>query len=265
MQKVLVLLILLVTVAVASAQTPKRKTIVFNGDKSCGRKNFQPATDESIVCESLVTPRGNVSVVTHDDISIAVGFVEDEHYIIVATQIKNTSEQPLDIDTDTWGAAHFESKEAFFAGKKPFLAESAIPSRDIVRGITSGVTLDDSADTFMASISTASEVKQVRLQDGTRVKRVVIVEDPQAQTIAGSRKDSRAQSAVNEKDKIRKNAMVQKWVAAHGDAKGLVYFRREKKAGLVMFSFTIGDTAYVFRLLRDKGDAPTTTVAKFTH
>jgi hypothetical protein len=262
MQKVLLFLFLLLMCAATYAQTTKQKVINFSGDKSCGRKNFTPASDEVILCESLVTPRGNVTAITHDGISLAVGFLEDDDYIIVATQIKNASEQPLDIDTDTWGAAHFESRESFSRGQKPFLAETAIPSRDILRGITSGVNIDNSIDTFMADISTGSEVKTVTRSDGSRFKKVVITPDKDAQQTAESRKDTRAEHAIGEKDRFRKNAMIQKWIPARADATGLVYFRREKKAGLVVFLFTIGDTSYIFRLLRDKND-PATTVAKF--
>jgi hypothetical protein len=131
------------------------------------------------------------------------------------------------------------------------MAETAIPSRDIVRGVRSGVMMDNSADVFLASISKSSEVREVRRQDGTRVKKVVIIDDPDAVENADARNASRSQAADSETEKIRKTALIQKWVPANGSVKGLVYFRRSKKAGLVVFSFRVGDVVYIFRVPRN--------------
>lgn len=242
---------LLIFVAAANIAAAQHRVVVWSGDKACGHKSRAILPDEALSCESLTTPRGNVSVLNHNGVSLAVAFVEDDDYIIAATRIQNTTDRPFEFDTDLWGAAHFESKEKFAAGTKPLLAETAIPSRDMVRGITSGVVLDNSIDTFMAGISMAGEVKEVRRADGSRVKKVVIVEDPEAGRIANSRSDSRKGHAASEQERIRKTAMTQKWLPALGSTKGLVYFRRVKKARLVVFSFRILDTTYVFRLLRD--------------
>lgn len=252
MQKVFTLLLVVASYASTPAQSMQRRFVVWGGDTRCGHKSLSILPDESISCQSLNTPRGNISVVNHNGISLAVGFLEDDDFIIVATRIENTTAHPFEFDTDLWGAAHFASGESFASGVKPITAETAMPSRDIVRGITSGVALDNSMDTFMASISKTGETKEVRSADGTRVKKVVITDDREAQRIAGSRNDSRKGHAFSEQERIRKTAMTQKWLPAMASTKGLVYFRRVKKAGLVVFSFKLLDTTYVFRLLRDK-------------
>ncbi len=64
------------------------------------------------------------------------------------------------------------------------------------------------------------------------------------------RNDSRREHAITKQERIRKYALTQKTVPPFGYAKGLVYFRRVKKADVVVFSFTILDSIYVFRLLR---------------
>ena len=252
MQKVFSLLIVVFAFVSVYAQSVRPKVIVWSGDKACGHTSFIVSPNESITCESFNTPRGIVSVVNHDGINLAVGFLEDDDYIIVATRIGNTTDLPFEFDTDLWGAAHFETKDGCFKGKKPLVAETAIPSRDIVRGIKSGVNLDNSMDTFMASISKTSEVKEIKRQDGTRVKRVVITDDQEAVRVAGSRNDSRTEHATGQQERIRKTALTQKWLRPKGSAMGLVYFRRVTKAELVVFSFRLLDTTYIFRLLRDK-------------
>jgi hypothetical protein len=252
MTKLFTLVIVFLGIVAASAQNARERVILWGGDTTCGYRGSAIPSEDKISCESLSTPRGIVSVINHNGISIAASFLEDEDYIIAATFIKNTTAEPFGFDSDLWGAAHFEKKGDFYAGKKPLVAETAIPSRDIVRGMRSGVVLDDSLDVFMAGISKSSEVKEVRRPDGTRVKKVVIVEDPEAQRTAGSRSDSRAEHAQSEQERIRKNALTQKWIGANGAIKGLVYFRRVKKAELVVFSFKILDTTYVFRLSREK-------------
>lgn len=244
MRKVLALLFLLAATAFAQAQTPA-KVVVWTGDKDCGKGN------ELISCESLQTPRGNVSVIndTSTAVSIAASFFEDGDHIIAAIHLKNTSNESLMFDSDHWGAAHFKRDEARRGGR-PIVAETSIPSRDLLRGIRSGVAIDNSADTFMASISKTGEVREVRRPDGTRDRTLVIVDDKQAVQDAGLRNDSRREVSVREQERIRKNALTQKSVPAMGSVKGLVYFRRVKKADIVYFSFRVLDSVYIFRLLR---------------
>lgn len=222
------------------------KVVVWSGDKECGRAGQQ------VTCESLETPRGNVSVITDhpNELSLAVSFYEDGDHIIAATHLKNTSKEPMVFDSDAWGAAHFSKKENARRGGKPMVAETAIPSRDLLRGIRSGAALDSSADSFMASITKAGEVREVRQPDGTRKRQLVIVDDQQAMRDAGMRTVARRQMSTEEQQRIRKNALTNKTVPAEGSVKGLVYFRRVKKAEVVVFSFRLLDSIYVFRLLR---------------
>jgi hypothetical protein len=236
---------------VGSAQSNPSKLIVWSADRACGYKNFAVTPDDRPTCESIETPRGKVSVVNYGDISLAVGFLESGDYILAATQLRNRTDMPFEIDTDRWGAAHFEKPEQFYKRERPLLAETSFPSRDIVRGITSGASRDNAADTFMAGISKTGVVKDVRRPDGTRVKSVVISDDVEAVNAANSRNLSRTDKAAANQELIRKNAFTQKWISARGDAKGIVYFRRVKKAELVVFYFRLLDATYVFRLLRN--------------
>lgn len=237
---------MLTAIAFVDAQSPM-KVVVWSGDKNCGHPSGQ------FSCDALQTPRGIVSVVNDgaNSVSLAVSFYEEDDHIIAATQIKNTSEQVLNFDSDIWGAAHFSKRGNAQAGRKPLLAETAIPSRDLLRGIRSGTAVDASADSFMASITKAGQVREVRQADGSRQRRLVIVDDQQAVTDAGMRNAAKREVSNNEQERIRKHALTQKSVAAFGSVKGLVYFRRVKKAEVVFFSFRILDSVYVFRLLRN--------------
>lgn len=239
------LLILLAAVGFVEGQG-RAKVIVWSGDKECGRAG------EQLNCEGLQTPRGIVSVVNdaRNELSLAVAFYEEGDRIIAATHLKNTSKEPLAFDSDVWGAAHFRKKENMGGGGKPILAETAIPSRDLLRGIRSGTAMDNSSDSFLAGISKTSQVREVRQPDGSRKRQVLIVDDQQAATDASLRSVSRREYSDSEQERIRKNALTQKTVPAEGSVKGLVYFRRVKKADVVVFSFRVMDTIYVFRLLR---------------
>ena len=223
------------------------KVIVWSGDRDCGRVTLQAT------CEALQTPRGNVSVIndSKNELSLAVSFYEDGDYIIAAVHLKNTSKEPLAFDSDVWGAAHFSKKENARTGGKPIVAELAIPSRDLLRGIRAGAAQTSAADSFLASISKAGEVREVRQQDGTRKRQLVIVDDQQAVRDASLRTVSRRDHSIEEQERIRKHALTHKTVPADGSVKGLVYFRRVKKAEVVVFSFNVLDSLYVFRLLRN--------------
>lgn len=252
MQKVFTLPIILLFFVAAHTQEHGRRAVVWSGANDCGYKSKAVSPDESIMCGSLETPRGFVSTINHEGVNLAVAFLENADFIIVATQIKNTTNMPFEFDTDLWGAAHFATRDGFYQADRPLLAETAIPSRDIVRGIRSGVNLDNSMDTFMAGVAKTVEVKMVRRSDGTLVRSERIVDDQEAKRRAGSGNEIRSEHATEEQERIRKTAMTQKWVTAGGSARGLVYFRRVKQAGLVVFSFRVLDTTYIFRLLRKK-------------
>ena len=246
MRSLSILLFILAGIAIVHSQNTPLKVIVWTGDKNCGRGS------QHVSCYSLETPRGNVSVINdHDnDLSFAVSFYEDGDYIIAATHLKNSADEPLMFDSDNWGAAHFAKGEKVNAGNKPIRAETAVPTRDIVRGIRSEVADAASADAFMASITKAGEIREVRQPDGPRKRSLVIVDDKQAAADADRRSVSRRELATEEQEKFRKNALTQKSVLPNSSAKGLVYFRRVKKAAVVVFSFPIADSIYVFRLLR---------------
>ena len=246
MRSLSVLLFILAGIAMVHSQSTPLKVIVWTGEKNCGRGT------QNVSCDSLETPRGNVSVVNDRDnaLSLAVSFYEDGDYIIAATHLKNNADEPLMFDSDNWGAAHLAKRENVNARSKPLRAETAVPTRDILRGIRSGVVGDASADAFMASITKAGEVREVRQPDGTRKRSLVIVDDKQAAADADGRSASRRELATTEQEKFRKNALTQKSVLPNSSARGLVYFRRVKKAAVVVFSFPIADSIYVFRLLR---------------
>ena len=251
MRKLLTVSFLALAATAAAAQAGPSKYVVWSADTACGRKNLLTSPDNAPSCQSIETPRGKVSVINYDELSLAVGFLEDGDYIVVATQIRNRSNMPFELDTDKWGAAHFERQEDFFNREKPLLAETSFPSREIVRGIKSGATIDNATETFMAGLSKTGVVKDVRRQDGTRVKQVMIGDDNEAINTAGVRNSARLDKASSDQERIRKSAFTQKWLGPLGDAKGLVYFRRVKKARLVVFSFRILEVTYVFRMLRD--------------
>ncbi|HEX3102701.1 MAG TPA: hypothetical protein VHQ01_12945, partial [Pyrinomonadaceae bacterium] len=138
----------------------------------------------------------------------------------------------------------------FYAGDKPIVAETSIPSRDIVRGMSSGAKLDNSLDTFIADSTMTTETKELRRPDGTRYKITVPVQDKQAKDEAVRRTETRTETITNEQRRIRSTALTAKSVPAEGSVAGLVYFRRVKKADFVVFSIKVEDTTFVFQLPR---------------
>ncbi|MBP7377998.1 MAG: hypothetical protein WBC19_09050 [Pyrinomonadaceae bacterium] len=233
----------------AGAQTA-RKVIFYNGDTNCGHKSRLIPAGDRISCSAIHTERGNVNVIRHNDVTLSVAFLEEDDYILVAAKIANTGKEPLMFDSDHWGAAHFATKLGATKGERPLAAETSIPSRDIVRGLTSGRKLDDSLDTFIAENQKTGEIRDVRLPDGSRVKRVVVVPDKTAQDDARQRGEIRMASTTSEQRRIRSTALTTKTIMPNDSVKGVVYFRRVKKAEFVVFAFGVEDTTFIFQLPR---------------
>jgi hypothetical protein len=76
------------------------------------------------------------------------------------------------------------------------------------------------------------------------------VPDVEQRDRALSRSESRSMLAKNSSEQMRRNALTAKTVPANNSVKGLIYFRRIKKARYVVFSFLLDDTTYVFLLPR---------------
>lgn len=245
--KLFCLLFLLTTLSLYS----QRRYVVWTGDEACGPKGRGIAADESIYCRSEETPRGRVSSFEHDGLLLSTVFGEDGDLFLLGVSIRNETARTIQFDFDKWGAAHFRSVEAMNAREKPLAAETSIPYRDLVGNARAEASRDIEIDTYMADHATKGETKRIRDQDGARSTRTVIAKDDEAARLANSRAQSRQALAAKEKESYRRNSLSRKWLARGTDTRGLVYFRKYDKAGLVIFSLRINGTTYIFRLPRE--------------
>ncbi len=247
-------LIFFVTTLTVCAQTA-RKVVFFTGEKDCGLSRLSNNSGAVARCSTIPTHRGDVSEIEQDGVALSLAFLDDRKYIVVAARISNSKSEPVMFDSDLWGAAHFKSQLAFYAGEKPIAAETSIPSRDLIRQMSSGTKLENSLDTFIAEGEKTSEVREVRRSDGTRIRTTVIVPDRSAQDEALRKSEIRTKNTANEQRSIRNNALIAKYVPANGFVKGLVYFRRVKKAEFILLSLDIGDSRFIFRFQLPKKKA----------
>jgi hypothetical protein len=243
-KKFLLPLLLLITPAIFSQQM--QKTVVWSGDPICGWKSGKVIQSDVYTCSSIATSRGSVSVFTHNGVTLAAAFVNDGRFTTAAVQIVNNRDQVLAFDSDDWGAAHFREKVDFTDGKKPLAAETSIPSRDIARGVTRRAIADNSIDEYMADIQQTVETVETRNPDGTRTRVKKTVPNKEEQEAAERRSEARSELSENGRKNIRQNALIAKFIGANSSIKGLVYFRRVKKAQFVVFTIGLDDTNYVF-------------------
>ena len=224
------------------------KLLFWTGEPGCGYRSGPFAASDSISCSSVATERGPVSHVMVNGVGLAAAFLEKNDYIIVGARITNSTAEPIMFDTDLWGAAHFKTRSGLTNGEKPILAETSIPTRDLIRSNIFGTKLGAQGDKMIADGQVKGETREVRRSDGTRYRMDVIVPDKDAQNASVRRSQAEMQQVVKEQAQIRKTALTAKSVRARGIEKGLVYFRRVKEADLVVFSLSVGDITYVFRL-----------------
>ncbi|MEQ1923183.1 MAG: hypothetical protein ABL952_11815 [Pyrinomonadaceae bacterium] len=236
--------------AVAAAAQSRQNYIFWSGDKACGQKSSEIPDVETVMCSSTMTERGPVSTISHRGISLAVAFLDDDEYSIVAARVTNSNSEVIAFDSDVWGAAHFKAKTDFYSGGKPLVAETSIPSRNIIRRMIYANKLENSLDAVNAEGVKTSETKTVRRPDGTTQRVDMIVPDKEAQAASERRGLARSELITNEQRRIRSAALTAKSVQAGASVAGLVYFRRVKKADFVLYSLTIGETTFVFQLPR---------------
>lgn len=245
-------ILILLTAVLAAYSQSAQKVVVWSGDKTCGFKSKAVTADDLVKCGSIATTRGPVSTIRLNGIALAAAFLEDDDYNIVGVHITNDKSEPVLFDSDLWGAAHFKTREDYFARKKPIAAETSFPSRDIVRGMSSDAKLGNSLDTFIAEGQRTVETKEVRRADGTRYKVDVIVPDKNAQLAADRRNINRTDTLLREQRRIRSTALTAKSVPPYESLKGLVYFRRKEDANFTVFSLAIHDVIFIFQVPKIK-------------
>lgn len=251
MKTLISLLILLISLSTAFGQRTG-KLVFWSGDPGCGQKSRFITPEDKLSCSSIQTERGPVSTITHNGVTLSVAFLEDERYNIVGAGITNKTTEPVFFDADMWGAAHFKKKEDFQGRKLPLLAETSIPSRDILKNMAFGVKQESSLDTFIADGQKTVVTREIRKADGTREKRDVIVPDTQTQEAVARQNAARSEMVMSDQRRIRETALTTKSVQPDSSVKGLVYFRHVKNAEFVVFSLSVDGTTYVFQLPRVK-------------
>ncbi len=251
MKPFLSLLILVISFGAAYGQ-PSGRLVFWSGDPGCGVKSKSVPVDDIISCNSISTDRGPVSSITHNGVTLSVVFLEEADYNIVGAGITNGTSESVFFDADMWGAAHFKTKADFHELQKPIRAETAIPTRDIIRVMATDVRQESSLDTFIADGAKTVETKEMRRSDGTRYRVDVIVPDKDTQQAVARQNAARTDMVMGAQRRIRETALTTKSVQPSHSVKGLVYFRRVKNADFVVFSLAVGGTTYVFQLPRVK-------------
>jgi len=240
--------------AISAAAQNARKVVVWSGDPACGFKNRNFTPEDQLSCASVATDRGPVSTITHNGVTLSAAFLDDGEFSIVAAHIANKTAEVVGFDSDLWGAAHYRTRDDFIARAQPLVAETSMPSRDIIRSMAAGTRLNNSLGEFMSDISMTAETRELKKLDGTKYKVTVIVPDKEAKVSEARQGVTRVASLTAEQQRIRSTALTAKYVPAGGSIRGLVYFRRVKKAEFVVFSMRIADTVFVFQLPRARKD-----------
>jgi hypothetical protein len=252
--RTVVLSVIILLLGLSTFAQSTQKLVFWNGNSACGYKSKTFKPEDQIACSTVATERGPVSVISLNGVSLSAAFLEDGPFHIVAAHIQNPTGEVVMFDPDDWGAAHFKTRSGYYKGEKPLLAETAIPSRDIIRQMAYGTNLGNSLDKFIAKDQKKIETRELRRPDGTRVYRQVMVPDVEAQETAHDRAQVRAELTMEQQQRIRSTALTAKSVQPASSTRGLVYFRRLKEADFVAFSLRVGDATFVFLLPRKEKD-----------
>ena len=242
----------MLTLAAISWSQSAQRVVFWSGDAGCGFKSKAFTSDDKISCGLVTTERGPVNTVTVNGVGLTVAFLEEDDYHIVAARITNSTDDFVMFDSDTWGAAHFKSREDYTARRRPIVAETSIPTSLIIKSLAYGTNLGNSLDTFIADGEMTSRTRTVRRNDGTIIRTREIVPDKEAKDAAVQKTEIKAENTTNEQRRIRRDALITKTVPAKSFVKGLVYFRLVGKAEFVLFSLRVADVNFVFRLPRSR-------------
>ncbi|MGE3467976.1 MAG: hypothetical protein AB7J13_13715, partial [Pyrinomonadaceae bacterium] len=238
--------LIILTISAAAMSQGARKVIVWTGDPECGFKSRAVDKPETVFCDSIPTERGPVSTITYDGVTLAAAFLEDGDRFIVGAQIRNDTDEVIGFDSDRWGAAHYRSRDEMVRRELPILAETSIPSRDIIRRMASGTRLENSLGDFMGDMQVVGETREIRRNDGTKYKTTVIVPDKNAAAHSDRIETNRTELSESEQRRLRKTALTAKSVRAGDSVRGLVYFRRIDDSAFVVYSLKVADVTFVF-------------------
>jgi hypothetical protein len=193
-----------------------------------------------------------------DNLTLAIRLTSDEGFLVLQTVLVNNSEKLIEFDSDRWEAAHYASLPDSTKANADLKTERSIPSRDLIRDIRT-----ETADSLLLEKFMTESLIERRTDSSP------IVENPRNQKMTPVPTSNRGARPVQEPNKadqeraqnmgissvalsqakqkeIRKYALIAKSIPPKGSLKGLVYFKRVKKAEIAEFRLPIGDATFSF-------------------
>lgn len=250
MKRAILLAFLFIFIPAVNSQEAK-KVIVWGNTHGCDYKNEIVAKTEPLKCSALATERGQVLAIEHNGLKIVVFLTQKDDTLNLGTALANITKEPILFDSDNWIASHFRTPEEFRDGTAPIFAERSFPSRDILRGLRMEAAQRSSLDKYLADSQVTRRSAEYKRPDGTRTRMLVEGSNEEDQERASQRAETRKRITQEKQAEISKNALTAKTVPPESTVKGLVYFRRVRKAKFYVFKLPIADTTYVFPLAQN--------------
>ncbi|MEQ1764106.1 MAG: hypothetical protein ABL984_13315 [Pyrinomonadaceae bacterium] len=249
----------LVFALVQSSYSQHREQILFWSDQTdCGSKKLKPNADSVPECGIVEDPNGPVRTLGFNNLKLFLQFAESKERFMIRLRIENLGDQSIALDRELWSDAHYESEVSFKSKQPPILNErvSYRPPPRVVAPHLSGPTQGSSSNRSeipgLRRTTTSIEAGRVsagpqQIPAGQGSIAVIPMTSTASTGSVGvvSTKGLPKRSPFFVPAEFRLDAL-----GANSSGSGVLYFRQVKKSQFKVVFIHLGDTTFVFQVVR---------------
>lgn len=221
---------LTISTAAQTTVMPETKNIFWSEDISCGKKNFTPTPQDSLICTATPGPGARTREIQHNYLTVSARTYITANYYTAEVRLYNRSGQPRKIALKEWTITYYENEEAFLAGKPAIATRKYEKTPDLGRGSTDSAYISDMGARVVQNPTTG--MGEIRMNNPNRAS-------------GPGNTSSRYITETN----ILKNNLIE----PYGTSAGIVYFPHKDDPELRLVTIKIDDVSYTFPVKKSKG------------
>lgn len=249
----------LILVLVQASHSQYRERILIWSDQSdCGSNNLKPGAGSVPSCEVIEDPNGPVRTMAFNNLKMFLQFAESKERFMIRFRIENRGDQDITLDRQLWSVAHYEDEASFRSKEAPLLNErvSYRPPLKTIAPHVSGPTQSSSSNrseipglrrttTSIEAGRVAAGAQQIPAGQGSIA--VIPMTSTASTGSVGvvSTKGLPKRSPYFVPGEFRLDEL-----GANSSGSGVLYFRQVKKSQFKVVFIHLGDTTFVFQVVR---------------
>jgi len=237
--------VIVATLAAFGQSETRNKLIAWSSDKTCHKDN-QNNEGFALECDSIVIDGTPAYIIDYKGIFVAFSFLDDGKYLIARAYVANNSGDKILVDPTKSIVLHYKIESDYASGGKALNVERALPPDYIADKILFKTKLQNALGELGAGFEKEETKVKITDQNGNEANAVITAPDKQARRDAKNQSNTRTNSANEQAQNVIEAALLPNTVLDKSNIGGLVYFKRNKKAGYTQVWLRVDNILFIF-------------------